>query len=145
VADEEPRADGVVGSECQCWMQSLQRTSTPYSSRPLRALASPLFRALASPLFYRISIASFMALHAQCHGASGAHGAVEDAERAPPAVPRAACDMQWQVWCVQLATTPCPCARRSSHDVHSLEKPQWRLGWKQLSRPESVATWAKTL
>ena len=93
-----------------------------------------------------------MALHAQCKGASGARGAVEDEDRAPPAVQRAACDMRRRVWCVQLATTPCPCARREarcarsgSNDVNSLEEPEGRLGEKQLSRPESVSTWAKTL
>jgi hypothetical protein len=117
--------------------------------RLLRALASPLFCALASPLFYRVKIASFLALHAKCkcHGANGAHGAVEDAERAPPAVPRAVCDMRRRVWCVQLATTPGPCARSGSHDVNSLEEPEVRLGGNTHGRVEatlrSVSTFEK--
>jgi len=78
LANEE--SPGVVGSECQCGRQSLQKPSIRSGRRlqSLRALALPLFRALASPLFNRISIASFMAPHAQCHGARGAHGAVEE-------------------------------------------------------------------
>ena len=138
--------DGFVGCECQCGRQSLQKTSMHSGRRLLRALASPFFHTLASPLWDRLFYGT-----AKCHGASGSHGAVEESEsrqlcRAQRAICGGGCGVY--SWLPRPARVPgvvATCIRRGSHDVHSLEEFEGRLGGTQLSRPESVSTCQKTL